>query len=57
MSVGAVARRSGLEVQLIAEIEGGQTNPDLVEIHKLAVALDMRPDELLRRSIEDDPPT
>jgi ribosome-binding protein aMBF1 (putative translation factor) len=49
-----LAERAGLDLGVLAEIEGCQRGPDLEELFELAEALDACPEELWRSAYRED---
>jgi transcriptional regulator with XRE-family HTH domain len=49
LSQEALAFEAGLDRTYVSSVERGKRNVSLITIHRLAAALDVGPDELLRR--------
>lgn len=48
MSQGDICRASGMDRGYISRVEGGQKNPTISNLEKIAKALKISPDELIR---------
>jgi len=57
LSQEALARRSGLSRSYLASLERGHRNVGLVNLHRLATALDLALADLFPLEADDGPPT
>jgi len=49
MSQGDICRASGMDRGYISRVESGQKNPTISNLEKIAMALKVSPDELLKK--------
>ena len=50
MSQGDICRATGMDRGYISRVESGQKNPTISNLEKIAVALKISPDELLKNN-------